>query len=51
MCQALYKHFHFFLLLFFSFWLHLAAQPGTESVPAAVHVWSPNHWTKGEFPI
>lgn len=36
---------------FFSFWLHLAAQPGRESVPAAVHVWSPNHWTKGEFPV
>ena len=46
--QALYCFITFF---FFPFWLHLAAQPGRESVPAAVHVWSPNRWTEGEFPM
>ena len=44
------------VLYFFIFWLHCTAcrilvpQPGIEPVPLAVEMWTPNHWTTGEFP-
>ena len=40
----------------FFFWSHCTAcrilvpRPGIETVPPAVEVWSPNHWTTREFP-
>ena len=45
----------YFLFLFFNFWPNLAAcrilvpRPGTEPVPPAMEVRSPNHWTTREF--
>ena len=29
----------------------LVPSPGTEPVPLAVKVWSPNHWAATEFPV
>ena len=46
--MILILNIYLFLATLYSLW-NLIPQPGIEPGPAAVRVWSPNHWTAREF--